>query len=117
MSAAGRAAMIDFALCPAHACRNCKRCPHTVIGPPIWGASEVFINGYPALRLLDFGIHAACCGPNVWVALMCTQVREVMIEGQTAFCVSDITLHCGKSLGMLMTGSGDVYMGQGSASP
>ncbi len=114
MSAAGRVTITDIALCPVHACKGCPRCAfHVVAGPAIWGASQVNINGCPALRLLDFGLHMVCCGANAWIALSNIQPRNVIIEGKPAFCVGDLTLHCGKSIGMLVNGSPNVFCGQG----
>jgi uncharacterized Zn-binding protein involved in type VI secretion len=114
MSALGRVNISDLAFCPIHSCRGCPKCAfHPVIGPAIWGASQVYVNGSPALRLLDFGVHLVCCGANMWVALSNVQPRNVIIEGKPAFCVGDITLHCGKTPGMLVSGSPTVFCGQG----
>ncbi len=46
----------------------CPKCPHSVQGPAIVGSPDILINNLPALRVTDKGIHAACCGPNMWVA-------------------------------------------------
>ena len=35
--------------------------PHPAIGPAISGSPDVLINGRPALRIDDIGVHAACC--------------------------------------------------------
>ena len=58
----------DQANCPAdvHG-KNC--CPHNVTGPAVTASPNVFINGKPALRVGDTGVHSACCGPNTWVCV------------------------------------------------
>jgi uncharacterized Zn-binding protein involved in type VI secretion len=33
------------------------------------GSPDVFVNQRAALRVGDAGVHAACCGPNTWVAI------------------------------------------------
>ena len=57
----------DNALVPADA-HGCPACPHPATGPATAGSPNVLVNGMPALRLGDPGVHAACCGPNSWVA-------------------------------------------------
>ncbi len=113
MSAAGRLCVQDIVVSPFHPCKGCPGCPHIVAGPAVWGASQVFINGHAALRLLDFGVHLLCCGKNAWVAMSNIQPRNVIIEGKPAFCVGDISLHCGLNVGFLASGSPDVFCGQG----
>jgi uncharacterized Zn-binding protein involved in type VI secretion len=47
---------------------GCPMCPHPGVGPAIQGSTDVFINKMPAVRVGDKGIHAACCGTNMWTA-------------------------------------------------
>jgi hypothetical protein len=72
----------------------------------------VFVNGRPALRVDDVGIHAACCGPNMWSAREGSST--VFINGKAAFRIGDPTRHCGGS-GKLVDGSGDVIVGDGTS--
>jgi uncharacterized Zn-binding protein involved in type VI secretion len=79
------------------------------VGPAIAGSSNVFINGRPALRVDDVGIHGVCCGPNMWSAA--DGAPTVFINGKPAFRRGDPTRHCGGS-GKLVEGSPDVEIGQ-----
>ena len=114
MPAAGRVTPQDFVLCNSHTCRKkiCCHPPHTVQGPAVKGATKTFINGFPALRLQDPGVHdkSTCCGPNQWIAMKCMAQRKVFIEGKEVFCVGDISLHDGKDQGHLMKGSTNVMV-------
>ncbi len=77
----------------------------------------MFVNGRPALRVSDNGIHAACCGPNTWVAK--TGSATVFIENLAAHRMFDTTSHCG-GIGKLVEGSSNVIVGgntQASGSP
>src|ERR1700733_1780290 len=47
---------------------GCPACPHPSIGPAVSGSPTVYVNGKPVLRVTDVGIHAACCGSNIWMA-------------------------------------------------
>lgn len=87
---------------------GCPGCPHTAIGPAISGSPTVNVNGRPALRVDDPGIHAACCGPNTWTAL--TGSATVFINGRAAHRQWDLDRHCG-GLGLLIEGSPDVNVG------
>jgi len=66
------------------------------------------VNGRPALRLGDPGIHAACCGSNTWVAKQGS--ATVFINGLPAHRVNDQDQHCG-GVGTLQTGSPNVFTG------
>jgi uncharacterized Zn-binding protein involved in type VI secretion len=106
MPPAGRLGDKAQGLADAH---GCPACPHLfVIGPAITGCPTVFINNMPALRVGDQGIHAACCGPNVWVAAMGS--TTVFIGGMPAHRFGDMTAHCG-GVGYLVEGSPDVIIG------
>lgn len=97
----------DKAQVPADA-HGCPACPHTCIGPAIQGSPDVLTNGRPSLRIQDPGVHAACCGPNTWVAAKGSST--VFINNKPAHRQSDQTTHCGGS-GMLIEGSTNVMVG------
>lgn len=95
----------------AHAPRDghrCPACPHSVTGPAIRGSPNVMVNGRPALRVGDPGIHAPCCGHNTWNAA--TGSATVFINGQSAHRLGDRTRHCGGP-GQLIEGSPNVIAG------
>jgi hypothetical protein len=73
----------------------------------------VFVNGRPALRVDDMGIHAVCCGPNLWRAQKGS--ASVFINGKPAFRINDPSKHCGAQ-GKLIEGSSDVFVGDASTS-
>jgi len=84
-------------------------CPHNVMGPITTGALHVLINGKPAAREQDMGVHAACCGPNtfrVWKGS-----TTVIIEGYCAARKGDETYHCGYAVGTIIEGSSNVSIG------
>lgn len=87
---------------------GCPACPHTAIGPAIMGSPDVFVNNKPALRVDDEGIHAACCGPNLWKAK--TGSGTVFINGKAAHRKDDDDQHCG-GMGYMIEGSPDVIVG------
>jgi hypothetical protein len=68
----------------------------------------VFVNGKPVLRVGDVGVHAACCGRNVWVAVEGSST--VFVNGQPVHRKGDKDLHCG-GMGEMMDGSPDVKIG------
>lgn len=102
----------DKAACPADA-HGCKRCAHSVQGPAVSGSPDVLINGKPALRQGDAGIHSACCGPNTWTASQGS--ATVFINGMPAARMGDMTTHCGGT-GTIIQGSGSVFIGDSSSS-
>lgn len=108
MPSAGRVG--DKAQCPADA-HGCPGCAHGVIGPGVAGSPDVQINGKPALRVGDPGIHAACCGPNTWKAAAGSST--VFINGKPAHRLGDMTQHCG-GVGKLIEGSPNVTIGDAS---
>jgi uncharacterized Zn-binding protein involved in type VI secretion len=103
----GQGRLGDKANIPSDA-HGCPACPHPAIGPAISGSPDVNVNGLPALRVDDAGVHAACCGPNTWQAAAgsCT----VFINGKAAHRIGDATRHCGGS-GKLVEGSANVIVG------
>ena len=105
MPPAGR--LGDKSQVPADA-HGCPGCPHPGVGPAILGSPDVLIDTMPALRVDDIGIHAACCGPNMWTAK--TGSATVLINGKMAHRFGDVDQHCG-GVGMLIEGSPDVLVG------
>jgi uncharacterized Zn-binding protein involved in type VI secretion len=87
---------------------GCPACPHTVTGPAIVGSPNVYVNSMPALRVDDMGVHAACCGPNMWRATRGSSV--VFINGFAAHRKDDQDMHCGGP-GQLTQGSPNVFVG------
>lgn len=89
----------------AHGCLNC---PHPVEGPAVTGSPTVLVNGKPALRVTDSGIHKPCCGPGIWKASLGS--ATVYIDNLPAHRQGDMTTHCG-GVGELIEGSPDVEVG------
>jgi uncharacterized Zn-binding protein involved in type VI secretion len=87
---------------------GCPICPHPVIGPAVTGSPNVLVNNRPALRVGDQGIHAPCCGPNMWVAQAGS--ATVLINNMPAHRMGDMDMHCG-GVGTLIEGSPDVIVG------
>lgn len=87
---------------------GCPACPHPAIGPAIAGSADVNVNGKPALRVGDRGIHTVCCGPNQWTALAGSS--NVFINGKPVHRLGDAVKHCG-SVGRLIAGSPNVSAG------
>jgi YD repeat-containing protein len=97
----------DKALCPADS-HGKPCCSHSVTGPAVSGSPNVFINGQPALRIGDPGVHSSCCGPNTW---KCAEgSATVFINGLPAVRLGDGTTHCGGS-GKMIEGSPNVLIG------
>lgn len=105
MSKQGR--LGDRALCSSDA-HGCPACPHVAVGPAVTGSSNVKVNGMPALRVGDNGIHAACCASNTWTAIAGS--ATVLINGRPAHRVNDRVHHCG-GFGTLVQGSENVWVG------
>ncbi len=87
---------------------GCPACPHSAIGPAISGSPDTHVNFRLALRVGDNGIHAACCGPNTWVAVQGS--ATVLINNKPAHRLSDMDIHCG-GIGKMVEGSPDVIVG------
>ncbi len=87
---------------------GCPGCPHPCIGPAIAGSPNVLVNGRPALRIQDPGVHAACCGPNTWQAQQGS--GTVFINSKAAHRLGDTVKHCG-GIGKLIEGSNNVMVG------
>lgn len=97
----------DKSQVPADA-HGCPACPHTCIGPAVMGSPDVMVNSRRALRVGDNGIHAACCGPNTWVAAQGS--GTVFINSMAAHRMNDKDTHCGGD-GRLIEGSDNVITG------
>ena len=68
--------------------------PMQVIGPILQGSPNVFINGLPASRVGDIGMHTICIGPNSFT--VSSGDNEVLIDGKpAAMFESSQTQHCG----------------------
>lgn len=101
ISPAGFAAVGDLAKVPADS-HGCPACPHSCVGPITSGSPNVFVNGKPAARVGDVGVHAACCGPNSYKITGGT--HEVIINGRRAAKRGDSTSHCGGT-GQIISGA------------
>lgn len=97
----------DNAFVPADA-HGCPACPHPCVGPAQSGSPDTNVNGLKALRIGDPGKHAACCGPNSWVAAAGS--GTVFINNIPAHRLGDMTTHCG-GVGNLIVGSPNVIVG------
>lgn len=87
---------------------SCPACTHSVTGPAVTGSEDVLVNGRPALREGDDGVHTLCCGSNTWQAVKGSS--SVLINGRGAFRCGDRSEHCG-GRGLLVDGSPDVFVG------
>ena len=86
----------------------CPGCPHTCIGPAIKGSPDVMVNGKPAVRVSDNGVHSSCCGGNTWIAQAGS--GTVMINNLAAHRLGDQDTHCG-GVGQMQEGSDNVITG------
>lgn len=102
-----QARLTDLGLVPADA-HGCPACPHTCVGPVMSASTDTIVNGLYAARITDMGVHAACCGPNIFMIAMGSST--VYINDLNAARLTDITAHCG-GVGALITGSGNVVTG------
>jgi uncharacterized Zn-binding protein involved in type VI secretion len=84
------------------------RCPHKCVGPAESGSPDVKVNGLPALRVTDTGVHSECCGPNTWIATEGS--ATVFINNLEAHRLGDADQHCGGP-GYMIEGSDDVLVG------
>jgi uncharacterized Zn-binding protein involved in type VI secretion len=105
---AGVCRLGDHAKAPLDA-HGCPACPHpNVEGPALTASFNVFVNGAPALRKGDMGMHAACCGKNQWKVMRAS--GQVFINGQKMVRKNDPTRHCG-GIGKMIEASGNVHDG------
>lgn len=87
---------------------GCPGCPHPGVGPAISGSNDVFFDGLPAVRVDDVGLHAACCGANMWAAAEGSST--VFVNGKPVVRRGDKTRHCGGQ-GKMIEGSSTVFVG------
>ena len=92
VSPAGYACVGMLAKCPADG-HGAPMDPITVVGPITTGSSHVLINGKPAARVGDVGVHAACSGPNTFEIVGGDE--NVLIDGRAAARIGSVTRHCG----------------------
>jgi uncharacterized Zn-binding protein involved in type VI secretion len=90
---------------------GCPACPHSAIGPITTGSPDVLVNGKPAARQGDLGMHAVCCGPNLFS--IAKGSPTVYVNGKPFARMNDKTDHCGGS-GPIKEGSPDVYIDDGA---
>jgi uncharacterized Zn-binding protein involved in type VI secretion len=107
----GQGRLGDKAQVPLDA-HGCPACPHPGVGPAIGGSFDVRVNGRPALRVGDPGMHTACCGANRWSATAGS--ATVFINGKSAHRMGDETRHCG-GRGQLIEGSPNVMVGEATS--
>jgi len=88
----GYARVSDKAFNPVDS-HGCIACPHSVVGPIITGSPNILIDGLPAARKGDSGVHAACCGSNSFEIVQGDP--NVLINGRPAARLGDKTQHCG----------------------
>lgn len=90
-----------LATCDADA-HGCIACPHKVVGLIVSGSPNVFVNGKPAARVGDRGVHMACCREGEFEII--SGDGDVRINGRAA-AKKDVskTRHCG--------GTGRIIMG------
>ena len=91
---------------------GCPGCPHPGKGPFVNVSKDVFINGRGAARQDDLGIHAICCGPNIYTAKQGSPT--VYVNNKPLMRVGDPTKHCGGD-GSVTDGSPDVFADDGGA--
>ena len=77
-------------------------------GPAIKGSPTMMVDGKPALRVPDEGVHFLCTSSNQWRAVEGS--ATVLIDGMPAVRKGDQTLHCG-GLGKMITGSSNCLIG------
>lgn len=87
---------------------GCDACPHDVRGPATVGSPTVQIHGKPVLRRCDSGVHANCCGNQVWEAVQGS--ATVLVDGRPVVRLHDMTRHCGGA-GEMIEGSADILVG------
>jgi uncharacterized Zn-binding protein involved in type VI secretion len=87
---------------------GCPLCPHPVNGLVVSGSNNVFINGLPAARQDDKGLHAPCCDGNTFT--LSAGSGTVKVNGKPIARAGDATKHCGGS-GSIKSGSNNVNAG------
>jgi uncharacterized Zn-binding protein involved in type VI secretion len=95
--------MISSCASDAH---GCPACPHSTKGPIISGSSQVLVQGRPAARQGDTGVHAACCDGNTFE--ITGGDSSVLINGRPAARIGSTTRHCGGTGKITGWDSGDI---------
>jgi uncharacterized Zn-binding protein involved in type VI secretion len=103
VSPAGYACVGMLAQCPADA-HGSPTDPMNVVGPITTGSSHVLVNGKPAARVGDRGVHAVCAGPNTFEIVGGDD--SVLIDGKPAARIGSTTRHCG-GMGKIIGGGGN----------
>lgn len=91
--------MLAFCEADSH---GCPADPLSVIGPITTGSANVLVNGKPAARVGDVGVHAACAGANTFTII--DGDDRVLIDGRRAAWSFSTTRHCG-GVGKILIGS------------
>lgn len=86
------AAVLGKAFCPADA-HGGPAGAMPVIGPIQTGSPLVLLDGRPAARVGDVGVHASCDGPNTF--RITEGDPQVLIDGRPAARIGSRTEHCG----------------------
>jgi uncharacterized Zn-binding protein involved in type VI secretion len=92
VSPATYASVGSWAQCPADSHGGLGD-PMPTQGPVTTGSPNVFVNGKPAARVGDVGIHVACSGPNTFKIV--SGDSQVLINGRPAAKKGSQTQHCG----------------------
>lgn len=87
---------------------GCPICPHPVVGVVASGSRNVLVNGLPAARKDDRGLHAACCAANNFT--ISDGSATVLVNGKPFARTGDPTKHCGGT-GSVTGGSPTVVVG------
>lgn len=101
VSTVNYARMGDKAQVPADS-HGCPACPHVAVGPINSGSPLVLLDGKPAARVGDTGVHAACCGANSFTII--EGDSDVLIDGKPAARRGHATQHCG-GVGKIIEGA------------
>lgn len=102
-----QARLMDKSKNPVDA-HGCPKCPHTCDGPAVVGSPDVMVNGRPAIRVTDKGVHKVCCNGNFWVAQKGS--ATVFFNNLPAHRKGDMDTHCG-GIGTMQEGSDNVMTG------
>ena len=89
---------------------ECDHDPRETRGRIVEGATKVFADGRPVARAGDRGYSPLCCEHFGEISILPCPGR-VFIEGRPAVAVGNPTLHCGKSPGVVASGSSKVSLG------
>jgi len=91
---------------------GCPACPHPGIGPIVTGSPDVYINNLNAGRQDDLGVHAICCGGNIYS--IAKGSPDVYVNSKPLARMNDKTTHCGGN-GTIKVGSPDVMIDDGAS--